>query len=308
MRNAFAQTLLELAAQDRRVFLLTADLGWSVLDTFADRFPERFLNVGVAEQNLASIATGLAKAGYIPFAYSIATFASMRCYEQFRDGAVCHGLPVRLVGMGGGFAYGHAGRSHYSMEDLALARVQPGLMTLAPADSAQTRTVVQALLDLPGPAYLRLDKAEEADIPGLEGRFAPDRPELVRAGRDLIFLSAGSITHEVVKAADLLRREGIAAAVAVAAHIGFRCSPALVDLLRSYAHVIAVDDAFSVGGLGSLAAETIAEHLPACRLLRAGVEVPLDNVTGSREFMRRRHGLDADSLARSARRWLPAQP
>src|SRR5581483_411273 len=177
MRTAFVQCLLELAEQDRRVFLLTADLGWSALEVFAQRFPRQFLNVGVAEQNLVGIATGLAKVGYVPFAYSIATFVSMRCYEQFRDGPVLHRLPVRLVGMGGGFSYGHAGPTHFGMEDLALARLQPGALALAPADAAQARSVLRALVRHPGPAYLRLDKSDEPDVPGLGGRFALDTPE-----------------------------------------------------------------------------------------------------------------------------------
>ena len=125
MRKAFIQSLCDLAARDERVMLLTADLGWSVLEPFAERFPKRFLNVGVAEQNMLGIATGLARQGFVPFVYSIATFASMRCYEQFRNGPVLHGLPVRVVGTGGGFAYGHAGPTHHAIEDLSIARTLP---------------------------------------------------------------------------------------------------------------------------------------------------------------------------------------
>src|SRR5438477_11396238 len=138
MRNAFVEALCDLAAADPRVMLLTADLGWSVLEPFAKRFPDRFLNVGVAEQNMLGVATGLAREGHVPFAYSIATFASMRCYEQFRNGPVLHRLPVRVVGIGGGFSYGHAGPTHHAVEDLTIARTQPGLTVIAPADAAQT--------------------------------------------------------------------------------------------------------------------------------------------------------------------------
>src|SRR5687767_3231911 len=109
MRVGFIQELIDLASKDERVMLLTGDLGWSVIEPFADRFPERFLNVGVAEQNMLAIATGLAEAGRVPFVYSIATFASLRPYEFIRNGPVLHGLPVRVVGVGGGFEYGSAG-------------------------------------------------------------------------------------------------------------------------------------------------------------------------------------------------------
>jgi transketolase len=158
VRTALVETLLELAAADDRIFLVTGDLGWNVVEKFATAHPDRFLNAGVAEANMAGIATGLAQAGFVPFIYSIATFTSMRCYEQVRNGAVLHHLPVRVVGIGGGYAYGHAGPTHHALEDLAIARTQPGLTVLVPADPAQTRTIVRATMDLPGPAYLRVGK------------------------------------------------------------------------------------------------------------------------------------------------------
>src|SRR5436190_21477303 len=114
MRAAFARTLGELAAEDERVVLLTADLGFMVWEPFAERFPDRFFNVGVAEQNMLGMATGLAESGFVPFAYSIATFASMRAYEFFRNGAALHGFPVRLVGVGAAFDYGLNGITHYA--------------------------------------------------------------------------------------------------------------------------------------------------------------------------------------------------
>jgi transketolase len=133
MRSALVETLIELATVDDRVVLLTADLGWSVLERFASAFPDRFYNVGVAEQNMIGVATGLALEGAVPFAYTIATFATMRAFEQFRHGPALHGLPVRLVGVGGGFSYGHAGPSHHAIEDLCLMRALAGVTVIAPA-------------------------------------------------------------------------------------------------------------------------------------------------------------------------------
>jgi transketolase len=189
MRTGFIEALIELAADDDRVFLLTADLGWSVVEPFAERFPDRFLNVGVAEQNMLGVATGLAQTGYVPFVYSIATFSSMRCYEQIRNGPILHRLPVRVVGIGGGYAYGHAGPTHYALEDLCLARTQPGLTVAAPCDRRQAQAVIAATADLPGPAYLRIGKSACGDLPGLNGRFAWNRPEMVRPGSDVLLLA-----------------------------------------------------------------------------------------------------------------------
>src|SRR5262249_5994786 len=156
--------------------------------------------------------------------YSIATFASMRGYEQFRNGAVLHNLPVRVVGTGGGFSYGHAGPTHHAIEDLAVMRAQPPVAVIAPADSAQTRRALRAVIQRRGPVYFRIDKADCPDIKSLRGRFSPDRPELVRRGTDVLYLTTGSITHNVLKAARRLRRKGITAAVAVQAHLSFAAS------------------------------------------------------------------------------------
>ncbi|HEV3142614.1 MAG TPA: transketolase C-terminal domain-containing protein [Gemmataceae bacterium] len=307
MRTAFIQALCELAEQDSRVWLLTADLGWSVVESFQRRFPERFVNVGVAEQNLHGIATGLAREGQAPFVYSIATFAAMRGYEQFRNGPVLHQWPVRVVGIGGGFAYGHAGASHHSLEDLALARTQPGVAVIAPADSAQARSALFATRNLAGPAYFRIDKAELPDLPDLAGRFAWHTPELLRPGHDLLFLTTGSITYEVLKMHQVLEERGIRPAVAVLAHVGFQAEEALIQLLKEYPLVVTVEEGSAAGGLGSLVAETIAQQSLRCRLHITAVREPFLPVTGSVDYLRRQHGLDADSLAALARTILAAK-
>jgi transketolase len=298
MRTALVETLCELAEADPRLMLLTADLGWGALEPFARAFPDRFLNVGVAEQNMIGVATGLALEGYVPFAYSIATFVTMRCYEQFRDGPVLHRLPVRLVGIGGGFAYGHAGPTHYALEDLCITRALPGVTVAAPADASQARTAVRASLDLPGPVYLRIDKNPQPEIAGLSGRFALDRPELVRPGRDVLLLATGSVSLEAARAGEVLAGRGVSAAVAVLAHLGFTAGPLLSQLLAGYPTVVTVEEGSVTGGLGALAAEAIARDGLGCRLLARGFRGPLRDTTGGVEFLRRRHGLDAESLVR----------
>ena len=302
MRKAFVEALFELARADDRVFLVTGDLGWSVVEEFAAQKPKRFLNAGVAEANMAGLAAGLAHAGFVPFIYSIATFSSMRCYEQVRNGALLHHLPVRIVGIGGGYAYGHAGPTHYAVEDIAILRTQPGMTVLAPADPAQARSVVRATADLPGPAYLRIGKGGNPEVPGLGGRFALGRPEVVREGRDVLFLACGTVVHEALAAAGALEGEGVSAAVAVLAHVGFAASPALVELLRAFPAAVSVEDGSVAGGLGSLAAETIAQEGLPCRLAIAGIRSPFAAETGSEAYMRAAAGLDAPALAAAARR------
>lgn len=300
MRTGFIEALIDLAAADRRVFLLTADLGWSVVESFAQRYPDRFLNVGVAEQNMLGIATGLAQVGYVPFVYSIATFSSMRCYEQIRNGPILHRLPVRVVGIGGGYAYGHAGPTHHALEDLCLARAQPGLTVLAPVDRTQAKAVVLATAQMPGPAYLRIGKSACGDLPGLNGRFALNRPEMIRAGSEVLLLATGDIAFEALRAAELLQRQGVSAGVAVLAHLGFAASQPLTDLLRRYRAVLSIEEGYTAGGLASLVAQTIAEGNLDCRLVSCGVTASFPDFSGSTAFMRRHCGLSAEQLAEAA--------
>jgi transketolase len=306
VRTALLETLTELAASDDRVFLLTGDLGWSVVEGFAAEYPDRFVNVGVAEQNLAGVAAGLAMTGYVPFIYSIATFTSMRCYEQVRNGAVLHHLPVRVIGIGGGFSYGHAGPTHHALEDLSIARTQPGLTTLAPADPAQTKAVIRWSMSHPGPCYLRIGKGGNPPVPGLDGRFAPGRPEVVREGRDVLLLAVGGVVHDCLAAAELLSARGLSATVAVTAHLPFEPSPELIALLRRFPAAVTAEEGSAVGGLGSLAAEAIATAGLRTRLHIAGVRRPADGRSGSDKWMRSLHGLDPASLADAAVRMVEA--
>jgi len=299
MRHAFVDSLVELAERDESVVLLTGDLGYSVLEPFADRHPERFFNVGVAEQNLIGLATGLASFGFKPFAYSIATFASMRAYEFVRNGPVLHDLPVRVVGVGEGFDYGPNGATHFPLEDVALMRAQPRLAVVAPADLAQARSAVLALADLPGPAYLKLGKGGRA-VPGLDGRFGLGRAELIGEGEDVALLAYGSMVAEAVDAAALLEVEGIRATVGVIASLAPPPVGDLVELLDRVPLAIALEAHYVTGGLGSLVSEVVAERSLGCRVVRQGVTDLPPGDTGSAAFLNARHGLTARAVARSA--------
>jgi transketolase len=300
MRHAFVDSLVELAERDESVVLLTGDLGYSVLEPFAERHPERFFNVGVAEQNLIGLATGLASFGFKPFAYSIATFASMRAYEFVRNGPVLHDLPVRVVGVGEGFDYGPNGATHFPLEDVALMRAQPRLAVVAPADLAQARSAVLALADLPGPAYLKLGKGGRA-VPGLDGRFGLGRAELIGEGEDVALLAYGSMVAEAVDAAALLEVEGIRATVGVIASLAPPPVGDLVELLDRVPLAIALEAHYVTGGLGSLVSEVVAERSLGCRVVRQGVTDLPPGDTGSAAFLNARHGLTARAVARSAK-------
>ena len=213
MRHAFADALCTLAEGDDRVFLLTADLGYRVLERFRDAFPDRFLNVGVAEQNMMGVATGLALEGYNPFVYSIASFVTTRCLEQIRLGPVLHGLPVRIVGTGAGFAYGAAGPTHYVHEDVAILRAQPGVEILQPLTTSQMHAAVSKTPRYEGPVYLRIGH-DRLELPDANEDTTSWQDVLTFGRGDLYGIYTwGSITEEAARATALL--DGQATTVAL---------------------------------------------------------------------------------------------
>jgi transketolase len=296
MRAAFVSTLVELAEQDPRILLLTGDLGFMALEPFADRFPDRFINVGVAEQNMVGVATGLAEAGFLPYVYSIVPFAALRPYEFIRNGPVLHRLPVRIVGVGGGFEYGTAGSSHYGLEDVGAMRLLPGLTIIAPADHRQTRAAMAATWDLPGPIYYRIGKDDQTVVPGLDGRFALGRAQMVGHGDEVLFVAMGSIASEAAAAAALLAARDIACTLMVIASVSPPPLDDLTDALERFSHVITVEAHSSVGGIGSLVADVLAERGLRRQLVRSAVTSLSHGVSGSQDSMHAFHGLSRHAL------------
>jgi transketolase len=301
LRGTFIHTLSELATADERIVLLTGDLGYTVLEPFRDGFPGRFYNVGVAEQNMVGLATGLAEAGLIPFCYSIGTFASLRGFEFIRNGPVLHHLPVRVVGLGAGFEYGSAGPTHHSLEDVGVMRTQLGLEVVAPADFEQARAALQATWDLPGPVYYRLGKDDRNVLPGLGGRFALNRTERVRDGDDLLIFACGPIALEVVAAADELAAGGIEAAVVVVAGFSPPVEERIAADLAGHRVALTVETHYVTGGLGSLVAEVIADGGLGTRLVRLGVRSGSGGRSGSAAHLQARHGIDRAGILAAAR-------
>ncbi len=304
MRTTFLQTLTELAEHDPRVMLLTGDLGYTVVEPFAERFPERFVNAGVAEQNMVGLATGLAEAGFIPFVYSIVTFAVLRPYEFIRNGPVLHRLPVRIAGVGGGFGYGPAGPTHHGLEDVGVTRILPGLTVVAPADPQQAKTALLATWDMDGPIFYRLGKNEKLAIPGLEGRFELGRATRIRDGADLLMITMGSVTDQAVQAADALAAQGIGIAIVVVASLNPAPAEDLAAEIAGFPLVMTVEAHYRTGGVGSLVSEVVAERGLSCRLVRCAVDADSEGVSGGQAFLRHRNGLSSAALAETARQAL----
>jgi transketolase len=296
MRNTFIRTLIQLAECDERILLLTSDLGYMALEPFAERFPDRFYNVGIAEQNMIGLATGLAEAGFIPFAYSIAPFAVLRPYEFIRNGPIDNQLPVRIVGMGGGLDYSYDGISHYGHDDIGVLRVQPGITIVTPADFEQARSALLKTSYLPGPIYYRLSKDEQTIIPGLDGYFELGRAKCIGQGRDLLIIAMGTIAIEAYKAIKDLENDGISATMMVVGCMNPPPTDDIRDALSCHKLAITVEAHYITGGLGSMVSEVIAESGISCRLVRCGIEKQMDSFVGSQLCLYDKYGVSSKMI------------
>jgi transketolase len=305
MRTRFINTLTQVAAEDDRICLVVGDLGYSVVERFAERFPDRFLNAGVAEQNMTGLAAGWAMTGKVVFTYSIANFPTLRCLEQLRNDVCYHNLPVKVVSVGGGFAYGSHGYTHHGLEDLGGMRAMPRMMVASPADAAECEAALRWMIDSPGPAYLRLGRNGEPDIHPGPVRVQ-DGMICLREGDDLALVATGTVLGEAVAAAEALHQRGIEAAVWSAPVLKPFGEASFLRLAQQVPLVITVEEHCEVGGLGAACAAVLAEHQPGARLVRRFVPEKL-NKLGSQSWMRAACGLDADSLIREAGQQLVRQ-
>jgi transketolase len=291
MRTAFIQTLCEQAKVDERIWLLTGDLGFSVLETFAEQFPDRFVNVGVAEQNLTGIAAGLAHCGKIVFTYSIANFPTLRCLEQIRNDICYHNANVKIVAVGGGFVYGALGYTHHGIEDISILRSLPGMSVIAPGDPVETRLATRALVTQPGPCYLRLGKANEPVIHQTAPEFQIGRAIWVRTGRHATLISTGGMLVETVEAAEKLAAvDGIETTVLSMPTVKPLDSQAVVETAKDTGVIVTAEEHSVTGGLGSAVAEVLAESGLTVRFKRFGVPDRLNHVVGSQAYLRRSIG------------------
>lgn len=209
MRKAFVRALSEEAKKNKKIILLTGDLGFNVLEEFRDLFPDRFLNLGVAEANLVTVAAGLATTGYIPFVYSIATFMSMRPFEQIRNDVSLQNLNVKIVGVGGGFSYTKAGPTHHSMEDIALMRSLPNMTIVAPFDQDETYTATKSIVKHNGPVYLRIGRNPEQTLKNIKDKFEIGRARQLISGSKAAICITGSQIGQALEVVKLLKQKGI---------------------------------------------------------------------------------------------------
>jgi transketolase len=293
MRNAFIDELVALAHQHDHIALVVGDLGYSVVEPFADRFPDRFINAGVAEQNMTGLAAGMASEGYHVFTYSIANFPTFRCAEQIRNDVAYQDLAVTVVAVGGGLAYGPLGYSHHAVQDYALIRTMPNMLIAAPGDPVETRACLSYLVENPQPSYLRIGKAGEPT-------FHTDRPQLAPGrwlsvspsakGHGKVLLSTGAtlgLAVDMQKRADYMDYSVYSLPL-----WGMGAKALQVSQIAEASSVITLEDHLSDGGFGSWLMESLggAPELRA-RLRSVALDPVVCGLVGSQHVLNAKGGL-----------------
>lgn len=302
MRDVFIRTLRGLAEADPRVMLMTGDLGFAVLASFARDLPKQYLNVGVAEQNLTGVACGAALSGYTVFTYSIGPFPTLRCLEQIRNDLCYHDANVKVVAVGGGFSYGSLGMSHHATEDIAILRSLPGMTVLCPGDLYEAAEATKIAYHTSGPCYLRLDKSAAPERRDAAHQMIAGRPRQLRVGSTVAILGVGGVLEDALDAADALDRDGLSCAVHSVHTIKPLDSRAIAAIVRKAALVVTVEEHAIEGGLGSAVLEACAtEGTWPARFLRFALQNEFASVAGSQKYLRERYGLSAAALVRGIR-------
>lgn len=297
MRVAFIKTLIKEAEKNNKIMLLTGDLGFSIFEEFKERFPDRFINVGVAEQNLMGVATGLAMSGRIVFAYSIATFATMRAFEQIRTDVASHNMPVIIVGSGAGLSYGHDSITHHATEDISLMRSIPGMTILCPGDPYETVWATRASIKCNKPVYLRLGKKGEPLLYKNPVSLKIGKGSVLRNGKDFVIIATGNIVSNALEAANILSKKNINATL-VSMHTLKPIDKNLIkSLSKKFKVIITVEEHSILGGLGSAVSEIISEENKGTKIVKFGVPDRFLFEIGSQNFLRERIGLLPHQIA-----------
>jgi len=297
MRTAFLNSLTELAGSDPDVMFLTADLGYGVFEDYESSYPKQYLNVGVAEQAMTGLATGLALEGKKVFTYSIGNFPTLRCLEQIRNDAAYHDANVNIVASGGGFSYGQLGMSHHATEDLAILRALPGVEVYCPCTAKEAGLLTRIATERKGVSYLRLDKTVAIEnlstMPFIFGKLRK-----FASGQDIAIITTGGILSEVLKAKEALDLNGINVCVYGCHSLKPFDRDKVIELAAQKSAIVTVEEHNIIGGLGSVVAESLLDaNVAPKRYLKIGLDDVYSSVVGDQSFLRGVYHMDASNIA-----------
>jgi transketolase len=300
LRDAYGDALALLGAENKNVVVLDADLSGSTRSAvFAAKFPERFFNMGVAEQDMISTAAGLAAGGKIPFASTFAVFAAGRAWDQARQ-SVCMGkMNVKIVASHGGITVGEDGPTHQALEDVALMRMLPHIVVIVPADAHETAAAVRAAARINGPVYIRTSREKFPVIFDEKMEFIPGKGNVLRQGTDVAMIACGVMTYKAMEAAETLAAEGISAAVVNMSSIKPLDTALIISMAKSTGAIVTGEEHSVTGGLGSAVAETVSESHPV-PVIRVGMKSPVGQ-SGRPEELLDLYGMNVTSMVEAAR-------
>ena len=297
MRSGIIKTIHELMRKDENIYFLTGDLGYHVLEDMQAEFPKRVINMGVAEQNMMSVAAGLALSGKKVYVYSIIPFATMRCFEQIRNDVCYNNADVTILGVGSGLSYGILSATHFALEDIAIIRALPNISIFSPADEIEAVLGVKELYKQRKPAYIRIGKKEEPKIYDRAYDLKIGKGNLLLEGSDITLFSTGTIMSEVLNAAEILRGKKIKATIVNIHTIKPLDKNLVIQESRFKKHVFVVEEHGKIGGLGSAIAEAVCDEEDFPQLTLIGTEDRFIKDIGSQDYLRRVTGLSSDKIA-----------
>lgn len=292
MRNAFAQEITALAAEDKRIVLLSGDIGNRLFDPYKKQFPDRFYNCGVAEANMTSVAAGMALSGLRPVTYTITAFNTVRCLEQIRVDVCYQNLPVVIVGVGGGLSYAALNATHHALEDIAFLRILPNMTVICPGDAWEVRAAVRAALKHNGPVYVRLGKKNEPVTHKNLPDFRIGKGIIVRSGTRVCLLSTGNMLPTALEAAEKLEKRDLSTQVVSLHTVKPLDDELLRDIFSRFSLVVTIEEHSILGGLGGAVAEWLADqpHFKS-RLYRIGTADAFMYEAGEQDYARGYFGL-----------------
>ena len=298
MRDTFVKTLIELAKKDKDIELITGDLGFGVLKPFWEQVPDQFTNAGIAEQNMTTVAAGMALEGKTVFTYSIGNFPTLRCLEQIRNDCAYHNANVKIVCIGGGFVYGSLGMSHQATEDLAILRALPDVVVMAPGDLVEAEEEKKAIASYQGTCYLRLGRGGEKSIHDKIDDFQIGKAIQVREGKRIAIFSSGAIFEEVQGACDLLLQAGYDPAVFTFPTVKPIDKDIIEQCSKEYEMIVTCEEHNIIGGFGSAVAEVMAEmKKKKAYQIRIGINDVYGIEVGNQSYLREQYGISASKIA-----------
>ena len=298
MRDTFVKTLIDIAKDNKDIELVTGDLGFGVLKPYWEQIPDQFTNAGIAEQNMTSMAVGMALEGKTVFTYSIGNFPTIRCLEQIRNDCAYHEANVKIVCVGGGFVYGSLGMSHHATEDLALLRALPNVVVMAPVDLVEAECATRAIANYPGTCYLRLGRGGEKRIHDKIENFQIGKAIKIQDGEKVAIFSTGAIFEEVKEAAEILKDKGINPSIYTFPTVKPIDKEVIEYCGENFDYIVTVEEHNIVGGFGSAVSEVLSElKNKKAVLVRIGLNDTYSSIVGSQKYLRDQYGMSANKIS-----------